>query len=71
MLLEHIKADRTSILKHIRNIYETSELPKETTCVKFAQVQKEGKRSVSRQILYYNLDMIMGTILIIFLQNKA
>ena len=54
------ETDRTSIIKHIKNIYETSELPEDTTCAKFAQVQKEGKRSVTRQILYYNLDMILS-----------
>jgi prophage maintenance system killer protein/phage regulator Rha-like protein len=59
-LAELFETDRTSILKHIRNIYETCELPKESTCAKFAQVQKEGERSVTRQILHYNLDMILS-----------
>ena len=39
------ETDRTSILKHIRNIFEAGELSKNETCVKFAQVRKEGKRS--------------------------
>lgn len=59
-LADLFETDRTSILKHIKNIYETSELPEDSTCAKFAQVQKEGNRSVTRQILHYNLDMILS-----------
>jgi len=33
------ETDRTSILKHIKNIYATRELSKTSTCAKFAQVQ--------------------------------
>lgn len=55
-----LETDRTSVLKHIRNIYKTGELPENSTCAKFAQVQKEGGRSTTRQILYYNLDMILS-----------
>lgn len=52
--------DRTVILKHISNIYNDGELLKEATCAKFAQVQNEGSRSVTRQIEHYNLDMILA-----------
>ncbi len=52
--------DRTSILKHIKNIYETEELEINSTCAKIAQVQMEGKRKVTRHILYYNLDLIIS-----------
>ncbi len=38
-LADLFETDRTSILKHIKNIYETSELPEKSTCAKFAQVQ--------------------------------
>lgn len=34
--------DRTSIVRHIRNIYRTAELEEKSTCVKITQVQKEG-----------------------------
>ena len=40
--------DRTVIVKHIANIYKTCELDEISTCVKFAQVRSEGKRSVIR-----------------------
>lgn len=52
--------DRTVIVKHIGNIYKTFELDEISTCVKFAQVRSEGKRSVIREQKYYNLDMIIS-----------
>lgn len=52
--------DRTVITKHIQNIYNEEELVKEATCAKIAQVQIEGERSVSRNIEYYNLDVIIS-----------
>jgi len=54
------QTDRTSIVKHIRNIYESGELSEDATCAKIAQVQKEGNRSVNRNITYYNLDLIIS-----------
>ena len=41
-LEELFKTDRTSITRHILNIYESDELSKESTSAKIAQVQKEG-----------------------------
>ena len=52
--------DRTSILRHINNIYKIGELDKDSTCAKIAQVRKEGKRTITRQIPLYNLDMIIS-----------
>ena len=54
------KTDRTSVLKHIKNIYSTGELSEKETCAKIAQVQKEGKKHVKREILHYNLDTIIS-----------
>jgi hypothetical protein len=59
-LAELFQTDRTSITRHIKNIFETGELTEESTCAKIAQVQKEGHRKVTRDILYYNLDMIIS-----------
>ena len=59
-MAELFQTDRTSITKHINNIYETEELAEEPTCAKIAQVRKEGKRMVKRQLVYYNLDMIIS-----------
>lgn len=52
--------DRTVIVRHIGNIYKTNELNEISTCAKIAQVQQEGKRSVIREVNYYNLDMIIS-----------
>ncbi len=54
------QTDRTSINRHIRNIYKSGELDEERTCAKIAQVQKEGSRTVKRNIKYYNLDVIIA-----------
>ena len=59
-LADLLKTDRTSIPKHISNIYKSRELSEKSTCAKFAQVQKEGNRVVTREIQYYNLDMIIS-----------
>jgi hypothetical protein len=48
------------ITKHLLNIYEEEELEKKTTCSKMEQVQKEGIRTVSRMIDFYNLDAIIA-----------
>lgn len=52
--------DRTVITRHINNIYKVEELDRNSTCAKTAQVQKEGKRVVRRNIPYFNLDMIIS-----------
>ena len=59
-MAELFQTDRTSILRHIKNIYKTDELEESSTCAFFAQVRSEGKRRVTRQIPYYNLDMIIS-----------
>lgn len=59
-LEELFNTDRTSLVKHIQNILETGELEEAASCAKFAQVRQEGSRQVSRDILHYNLDMILS-----------
>ena len=49
-------SSRTNIIEHINNIYSSGELEKDTTFQYFRQVKKEGKREVSRNIPFYNLD---------------
>ena len=44
--------ERSVVTKHIRNIYKDNEVEKNTTCAKIAQVQKEGKRTVKREVEY-------------------
>ena len=59
-MAELFQTDRTSIVRHINNIYKVEELDREATCAKIAQVQIEGKRTVKRNIPYFNLDMIIS-----------
>ena len=59
-LAEIYKTSRENITMHISNIYKDNELPKDSTCKKFLQVQNEGTRSVKRNIDHYNLDMIIA-----------
>ena len=57
---ELFNTSRTNIIEHINNIYEEGELDKDSTCQNFRQVRKEGNRSVTREIPFYNLDMIIS-----------
>ena len=52
--------DRTTILRHIGNVFAEGELEREATCADYAQVQTEGARAVTRQVTYYNLDVIIS-----------
>ena len=40
-MAELFQTDRTSIVRHVNNIYKVEELDKESTCAKIAQVQIE------------------------------
>ena len=59
-MAELFATDRTSILRHIGNIYKTHELDESATCAKIAQVRQEGGCTIVRQIPFYNLDMIIS-----------
>lgn len=52
--------DKSVISRHIKNIFKEEELDKNSTVAKNATVQKEGDREVTREIDYYNLDMIIS-----------
>lgn len=52
--------ERSVVTKHLRNIFNESELDKNSTCAKIAQVQKEGNRQVKRDVEFYNLDAIIS-----------
>lgn len=59
-MAELYQSSRTNIVEHIQHIYEEGELQEESTCRKFRQVRLEGTRQVSREIPFYNLDMIIS-----------
>ena len=59
-MVELFKTSRTNIVEHIAHIYEEGELDEISTCRKFRQVRQEGSRTVSRELPFYNLDMIIS-----------
>ena len=54
------RTSRTNVVEHIGHIYDEGELEESSTCRKFRQVRKEGKRNVEREMIFYNLDMIIS-----------
>ena len=52
--------DKSVISRHIRNVYIEGELLRESTVANFATVHDENGRRVSRNIEYYNLDVIIS-----------
>ena len=59
-MAELFQTSRTNVVEHIQHIYEDGELKPDATCRNFRQVQQEGNRMVSREIPFYNLDMIIS-----------
>ena len=54
------QSSRSNVVEHIKHIYEEGELDEESTCRNFRQVRQEGNRLVTREIPFYNLDMIIS-----------
>ena len=54
------QVDKSGISRHIRNIFESGELSREATVAFFATVQNEGTRTVTRDLEFYNLDLIIS-----------
>ena len=59
-IAELFQKNKSTISRHIKNIFSEGELLAEATVAKFATVQKEGDRTVERQIDFYNLDVIIS-----------
>ena len=57
---ELFQRDKSVISKHIHNVFDEGELIPKATVAKYATVQNEGSRQVSREIEYYNLDVIIS-----------
>ena len=51
---------KQNISLHINNCFKEGELDKNSTVKKYLTIQTEGKRKVSRNIEYYNLDVIIS-----------
>ncbi len=59
-MAELFQTSRTNVVDHIKNVYEEGELDENSTCRKFRQVRMEGSRQVTRELPFYNLDMIIS-----------
>lgn len=59
-MAELYQTARSNVVEHIKHIYEDGELDVESTCRNFRQVRQEGSRQVTREIPFYNLDMIIS-----------
>lgn len=59
-IAEIFSVQKAAISKHLTNIFESGELSQKATVSKMETVQTEGKRTVKRQIEFYNLDAIIS-----------
>ena len=60
LMSELFEKDSDTIGLHIKNIINEAELDEKSTTELFSVVQQEGKRSVKRNLKFYNLDMILS-----------
>lgn len=51
---------KAAISKHVKGIFDSKELEYKSTVSKMETVQKEGARSVKRNLEYYNLDLVLS-----------
>jgi hypothetical protein len=59
-MAELFDVNKSGISRHLKNIFETNELPEKATVAKIATVQAEGERSIHRDLEYYSLDAIIS-----------
>jgi hypothetical protein len=59
-IAELFNKDKSVISRHISNIFAENELSENSTVAYFAIVQNEGKRKITRNVKYYNLDVIIS-----------
>ena len=60
MIVTLFNSSKANISEHISHIFQEEELGRESTVRNFRTVRKEGSRNVSRNLEYYNLDMIIA-----------
>ena len=59
-MAELFQRDKSTVSRHIKNVFEEGELDAISTVANFATVQLEGNRRVERYIEYFNLDVIIS-----------
>lgn len=60
MMGQLFDVETNTITYHLKEIFNSGELEREATTRKFRVVQKEGSRSVNREIEHFNLDVIIS-----------
>ena len=60
MMAELFQVTVPTINEHIKNIFDEGELTSQATVREFLIVQNEGTRQVSRQVDFFNLEMILA-----------
>lgn len=60
MMAELYGVDVRTINEHIKKIYNDGELVENSTIRKFRIVQNEGSRQVNREVMHYNLQLIIA-----------
>ncbi len=59
-MAELFQRDKSVISRHVKNVFDEGELSPEATVAKSATVQREGGREVTREVEFYNLDVIIS-----------
>lgn len=60
MMAQLFEVEINTINYHLKEIFKSGELDEKSTIRKIRIVQKEGTRSISREVDYYNLDAIIA-----------
>ena len=59
-MAELFQRNKSTVSRHLKNIFESGELDPNRTVAFIATVQTEGDRNVERNVAHYNLDVIIG-----------
>lgn len=59
-IVQLFESSKANISEHIKHIYQSKELVEHATVRNFRTVRKEGNRTIARELIYYNLDMIIS-----------
>jgi len=60
VMTELFQRDKSTVSRHIKNVFNEGELDHASTVAYFATVQTEGKRQIKRDIECFNLDVIIS-----------
>ena len=59
-IVELFESSKANISEHLKHIFDSGEFSKEATVRKFRTVRQEGNRNVTRNIDFFNLDVIIS-----------